>query len=263
MYNKNLVNKVKNMPVSKISIITVKPTGNAAAAGGFQVQKADDETLKNLAWAKPAQDIRGMSKSLVKIGLVGIPVVDTLLSGAAHRGNLSTKLAKSASTAGKYALAFTAGAVVFGLKNAINKKSEKLNNFDKNHPSLSFAADLAAVFTAFAYGKKGINKVSEILKLNGSNAIKSAKTTVKNALNNSFVNTKFVKPLETKLANNPYADKALKTVAAASVPIMFISALMGYNKGTKSAIAQANENYSALKSLNDAIHQEAIEDAEL
>lgn len=221
------------------------------------VNKFSEQDLVYLATREPDKRLHDVSKNALKTLFVTIPLVDTIVQGALKGGNLSFKIRKSASTAGKWGGVFAVGLAVVGAKNLVNSNSKKLDNFDKNHSILSTMIDFTAFYTSFNMLRNFSVSLKEHAKNSFPKLHKKFKNVVaepvKNVLNNSFINKKIVHQAEKFFVKRPYLNNVTKLASYFLVPAAIVSVLVRYNKEAKIRDEKVAGNYTALKLINDFI----------
>lgn len=223
----------------------------------FEVSRLDDDLLYEIAAQEPRDRVSKVSKNVSKAVLIGMPLADVVMSGVAHNGQLSSKLAKSASTLGRWGIVLSAATAVVGIKRMINAVTPKLDSFDKKHRVASFALDLTAMFGAVSLFTESLLSAKTKLNNKFPNMLKAfdnrVKEPLKNVLNDSFVNKRLIKPADNFLAKHPYHNAAVKTIACVAAPVIAISALLRFNKEVKQAAVNVQEKYCMYKSINELL----------
>lgn len=217
--------------------------------------KLSDVDLFFISSYEPDKKFTKVADNALKTLLVTIPILDTVLSGAIKSGNLSSKLFKSLSTAGKWGAVFTAGTAVAATKSIINSKVEKLDNFDKKHPLLSTFADFFAIYCTFDFllraGNKTLSYVDKKFPKFLSHLDKFIAQPLKSGLNKSYINNKMVIPADKFMMKRPYLASSTKLLASLIVPAMTMASIIRFDKELKNRNAQIEKNISLLRSIND------------
>lgn len=225
------------------------------------INKLGDKDMLYLASVGPDRRLSNVASNALKMLFFTIPAADTVFSGLLKSGNLSSKIHKSASTAGKWAAVFTTVAAVFGVKRFVNSRSEFFDNFNKKHPFVSNVIDLGVIFTAF----NALTSSLPVIKEQGkklfptlADSIKNrVKAPVKTALNNSLLNKKVILKAEKFFAKRPYLNIISKAASYLFVPAAAIAVFVRFNKEAKLRDEQVAGNYTALKIVNNMIPDEA------
>lgn len=205
----------------------------------------DDAELATIAQLKASKDnYNKRHKQSMNSALYALPVVASLSSGIMAGGELSNRAKAAGTTGAGWLGALLLLGVYDKVKNSIVSKSEKLQDFQQNHPILSLALDFGLFTGAFFAGDKavrtGLNKLKNVSKYADLKASLSNK--IKNALDNSVVNKRILPKITenvAKLAERArWAHNAGAAVIENSVWIVLLASIM---RGS-SNIKQHNEN---------------------
>ncbi len=220
-----------------------------------QENKLSDSDLFFISSYEPDKKFAKVANNTFKTLFVTIPVLDTVLSGAIKSGNLSSKLFKSLSTAGKWGAVFAAGTAVAATKFIINSKVEKLDNFDKKHPVLSTFVDFFAIYCTFDFVRRSGNKTSSYVNKKFPKFLsyldKFIAQPLKSGLNKSYINNKMVIPADKFMMKRPYLASSTKLLASLIVPAMTMASIFRFDKELKNRNSQVEKNISILRSIND------------
>lgn len=245
------------MPISKINNSLSYSKAQSFGSQPVELHKLDDDTLYDLASYDAKQRVARVAKKSFNTILIGVPLADSVIAGVAHNGQLSSKFAKSLSSLGRWGAVITAGFAVMGIKNAVNKRSQTLDNFDKNNRILSFGLDIGALYGALKLFDIADNKVSGLLNKHAQGFFKTlnkrVKTPLKTALNNSVFNSALVKPMDAFLKKHPHYNAAAKTVAVLLPPAMAVAAYVRFHKEVNTAAKNIENNFVTLKSFNELL----------
>src|SRR5574344_427467 len=208
--------------------------GTKESTDDLDNKKYSDEELYSMALAKPAKRFDQIAKNTALTLLVSVPIVDSVMSGLAKYGKLSSKLGKSFVTAGKWGAVFASGIAVAGIKNTVNSTFDTPDKFDKKHGFLSSVIDFAAIYTGYNLLNNTVKKVSEYTKNSFPNSVKNFQKSIiipiRSFINNSFINKKIVKPAEQAIAKKPSLFVARNLMASLCLPVMVVAAFMRYQK---------------------------------
>ena len=224
-------------------------------------KKISDDEIYALSAFVPDKKMSKVAENTMKAALVTIPIVDTVVSSAVKKGNLSAKLKYGVQNTLRWGSVIAAGLAVTGAKAAINSKVKPLDDFDKKHPVVSKIIDFAAMFTAYDFFNNGIKTSAVAFKelfpgvANSMN--KKVYAPVKNFLNNSFVNRKIVQPAEKFVEKRYYLGRANKFAAFMAAPAMFVAAFVRCHREEKNRNEQVNRNMNFLYALNEAVANKA------
>ena len=222
-----------------------------------QIKKYTDEDLIRLAAWEPENRYSKVAKKTARTLLIAAPVVDSILAGAVHEGQLSSKLYKSAKTLGRWGTVFAAGFAIFGVKKVVNKNVEPLDKFNKNHALLAFGVDFTALYTLVSllkdFGQKTFNKMQNLAPAVFEKASKLKLTTAEK-INKSVINQKITKSANDYFSKHPHYNSAGKTLALLTVPAMAIAALVRLGNEAKSAADKTQNNYMHLKIIEAMVN---------
>ena len=158
-------------------------------------------------------------------------------------------------TLGRWAVVFGVLGSVFAIKKAINKKSEKLENFDKNHKLSSFAIDLTAMYAGLNLTLALFDKASKKIKEKFPKAVENFKTRtlqpLKNVMDRSKINKVLVKKLDKTINKNIYNKTAINTSLKLVTPVIMFSGFFRYIAEAVRANKEVQENYTVLKTLTN------------
>lgn len=223
------------------------------------LRKLSDEELYFLASYDSDKRYSNVSKKSMKTMLFAIPLVDSIASGLVKKGNLSDKILKSSKTLGKWGAVFVAALAVFGIKRAVNNNSATLDNIDKEHRFLSLGIDLAAVYYTLTNALKLKDVAKKQFNAKFPKFTKNVKdfalTPLKGFINNSFINKKLVLSAERIASKKPHFVVSNKIVASLLAPVMAGAVLLRVHNEAQKRERNINNNYTALKGLNEMISQ--------
>lgn len=232
--------------------------------GENSLYRLSDEQIKSIAISEPSRRLHEVQKNSKYTLLVGVPLVDSLLSGAMTSGSLAKKTTQFLTQQSKWLGVFAVGSALFGAKHFINKKSETLDNFNKKHPVLSTGVDFVALYGALTVAALGTSslikavnkkypKISDVIE-------RTITSKVGKVLDNTTLNKNFVQKFDAYMAKNNYARKAGAFVALSAAPLMAIAALMRLSKETNFAASRANNNYILLNTFNRFLPEKPVEE---
>ena len=179
------------------------------------------------------------------------------MRGIMQEGQLSTKMAQYGKSLGAWAGILATATGVFGVKKVVNSNFEKLDNFDKKHPFLSFGVDILALGGTYSavtgYGAKMVKAVKKVLPETFLTSLNNFKTKTVDMLNNSKLNTKLVTKFDSLMANKPALKSVGNTMALLVAPAIIIATAIKLNKSINKEKQQADENFVFLKSIDTAM----------
>ena len=235
-----------------------------------------DEQLLSLAKADANKD-KKYKLGTYTAALVGVPVVDTFVSGALSEApKLSGKLGTMGKVAAGWGGAFMLAGLYNGFVDKVSAVSPVVKNFEEKHPVIASLLSLAGFAAVLVGAHKGIGKASEVFvnkfpKI--AESMSNLKSSVADTINNSKFNEKIVQPAKTKIVElaQKYPKTARITIGAAvlSVPFMVMGTLFKlftekYEKAeqvkdTYKKLAEAREiNRVVLNKINNGIVDEPI-----
>lgn len=215
---------------------------------------ADDFDLATRAQLQASRDnYNKRHKQSMNSALYALPVVASLSSGIMAGGNLSNRAIAAGTTGAGWVGALLLLGVYDKVKNSVVSKSEKLQNFQQNHPMLSLALDFGLFTCAFFAGdkvvKKGLNKLENVSKYADLKASLSNK--VKNALDNSVVNKRILPKITENVAKlyerAPRTYNVGYSVIKNSVWIVLLASIMRDSINIKKHNESVKKHFDELK----------------
>lgn len=218
-------------------------------------RKFTDEELLEMASYAPDKKMAKVSQNAFKSLLIAVPALDVVLTSAAKKGALASKVKTAALVSTFWTTAFATMFALGRTKKTVNNHSKLMDDFSKNHPVASTFVDLAAMFAVFKGVLVGANKVGDFVKISMPEKVQVMKDRVvnpiKTLLNKSFVNRKAVQPFENYLEKNPVTAKTLKTTALLTVPTVILATFLRYATEAKKRNENVENNYYILKTINE------------
>lgn len=219
-----------------------------------------DAQLMNMATYKPQEDYKKTAKSLVRTMFVAVPAIDILATGLMKNGNLSGKMLSSAKQAGRWAGILGVGAVLLGVKQAVNNSVPELKEMDKRNPVLAFALDFAALLGGFGALVGLKNVTAKFAKNNYPETIakmrKEFVEPLKKAINNTKLNKEIILPVEKYIAGSKGLSKGLGILAVGLAPVVACAAILKGFSELKNKHEEINENFIILKETQELFKDE-------
>lgn len=254
------------MSISKINTTfsSIAPQKNLRGFKGTEIQdnasealhpeKLTQDELFSLASNGPRNRMKNVAQNALKTIFVAVPLVDSVFSGVVQKGNLSKKVFKSTATLGKWAGVMALASAFFGVKKALNSKSEVLRTLDKEHKVMSTGIDLGLLYllmhSSFKYGAKLKSRVSKALPDVAKSFSKNIKSPLATFLDKSLINKKAVIPAEKFFAKNYYHSKAAKAISVLAAPALLIVAYTRVFSEAKTQSENVAINYAILNYIN-------------
>lgn len=217
----------------------------------------NDEELNYIASFEPNRKLHHTKAGLLNTLFFVLPAADVGITAIAKNSNLSGKLSAGAKQAGRWAGVFAIGALVLGgVKRIVNKNVPALDNADKKHPVLGFAADFSAMFAGLVGLKALGSSASKLINKNFPKQTaflqNKVKTPLKNALNNSAFNTKLVQPLNERAFSSVNGwGRSLKITEAFLAPVILTAAIFKGISSLRHNEKEARENFAVLKTVQN------------
>lgn len=223
----------------------------------------NDDQLKDLAYISANNGADKKRKKSVLATFYAMPVVATIASGILptkyskkygffnlHNASLGERAISAGKTAGSWAMILTAIGIYNTAKKAVVSDSKGLQNFNQNHPVLSFIGDIGIILGGLALATKGIRK------LGGNKEIPFVKLKRrilegKNWINNTKLNKEILPILSegaSKLSEKlPRISNITKGLIANSVLIAFAASLVNIFRLSNRDHKKIEKNYNDLK----------------
>ena len=234
------------MPVNAINSINPSFTGRGDNISAFV--NLDDDSIRQLAYAKASKNIDYKRYKRQNAVLdFALPIAGGLSAAAfAQKGS---RLAHFGAGFGSWTLFLAGMGAIFGLENAVMRKSEKANDFRERHPFMFFVGSAIAAFVAGdAAMKYGIKGVEKIVGTKGyASFAKGAKGFMDSVMAKSFVSTpvNFVKD---KISKTPSAIKEAMKFAAQWSPVAVIFGSLAHDVKVNNKInSEYYNSYADLK----------------
>lgn len=212
-----------------------------------------DEQLLTLAKADAHRDDK-YKKNTYAAALIGLPAVDTFVSGAFSKApKLAGKLGTMGKTAAGWGGAFALAGLYGGMVNKVSAVSPVVRNFEDKHPVIKSLLTLAGFAAVLIGAHKGVSKVAEVLPKKFPEiaaGVAKLKSGVAETINNSKLSTKIAQPLKAKLV--AFAQKHPRTAGtmisglALSVPVMLIGTLYKMFTEKSEKAEQIKDTYKQL-----------------
>lgn len=233
----------------------------------------DDSQLRDLAFISSYDGKHEKKqKRTMAAACVAMPIVDSLASGIlVKRGQaglnqtgklisepLSTRVGATARTAGSWVVALAGIGVYTGIKRAIVKRSEGLQEFNRNHPVLSFLIDLGIIFTGLSIGQKKLGKFiasretkdPELVKL-----LENKRASIEKSLNSTKFNKKVIPAIEEGFRNfakkAPFVANVGRFALGISPWIVLFGGLMKLSRNDKKELKRIDNKYKEIKTAQN------------
>lgn len=176
----------------------------------------------------------------------------------------ATRLGKLGAFAGS-TLGWTAGLLVadgiISGKHALERKSSKVREFNKNHPIISTLGVIGTIFAGMIFGGRGIAKLGEKVlpkiqasKLYAQNAPKVIRLTEK--AGTVLENNKILNVLSKGLEKVPSSIKSFGKILAVNAPLMLVLGQLGHafnHRAIRDKVAM--DTFAELKESQDVVRE--------
>ena len=207
-----------------------------------------DRELYAAASVLPNEKFNKIRNNVAGTLIAGVPVFDTIAGGMVQKGGLSKKAAKMAGRAGIWGLVLATSLSLGLVKHNANKHSVVLNNINENHPVMRFCMDAAYIMGVMTTALTLKNKVGSVLNKKFGQQIAKIKNPVKNLLDNSNLNKKFVLKLDNVVTKVAKGNRApLEIAAAYTAPVLGGAAIVRYCAEERTRKKNIDTNFNALK----------------
>ena len=225
-----------------------------------RIANLKDQELLSIAKADANKDDKYKAKTYTT-ALIGIPVADTLISGAFSRApGLSGKLSTMGKVGAGWIGAFALAGLYNGMVDKITAVSPVIKRSEDRHPIISSILRLAGFAAVLVGAHKAISKLATTLpaKLPKTAAILAeTKSKAASFINNSSLNKKVITPIKNKIAETAVKHPKVAgyglTALALSVPALVIGTIFKSitDKNEKSEkIKDTYQNLLAARELN-------------
>ena len=219
----------------------------------------DDNYIRSLAMRKTLQKVNPeRNRKITNAMFYSLPVVAGLSAAILTKGKTNFLTKELSGKAAKLANGIKSGAAwgitlgiadaVIGGKHLLARKSEKVNEFDRKNPVLSFFGTLGVALAALYYAPKGAAKLISKIKTE-----KMAKLTAKigklgEKINKSKTLETLAKPFRSLAKKTPSALKEAGKVALSWAPdaLLLGTLIHSLSSGYRES-SEFNKNYSNLK----------------
>ena len=197
-----------------------------------------DRELYAAASVLPNEKFNKIRNNVAGTLIAGVPVFDTIAGGMVQKGGLSKKAAKMAGRAGIWGLVLATSLSLGLVKHNANKHSVVL---------CMDAAYIMGVMTTALTLK---NKAGSVLNKKFGQQFAKIKNPVKNLLDNSNLNKKFVLKLDNVVTKVAKGNRApLEIAAAYTAPVLGGAAIVRYWAEERTRKKNIDTNFNALKRI--------------
>jgi hypothetical protein len=256
MYNQGVKGKGIYMYTNLVSLSSSQSFGhkrhdrnNVVHLSAEQFAQLDDKSLATIAYGMASRQVNDKKHRKISNALFyNLPLAGGLAT-LAQIGKASrvSKLLTVAGSVGSWTAALVGIDAFFGIKDKVVKSSEKLRNFESNHPIASTIATIGACFGSLALASRGLNKLANkfLPKFEAKYGEKLTKNTEKlvKTLAEKLDNSMVLNKLSELGAKVPSAIKSAGKFAAANAPLALVCASLAHSfnhKNVKNNVAVRN-----------------------
>ena len=217
-----------------------------------------DGDLRQIAYEKAKQDTNDkFHRKLDKAIYLSLPLAGGLsvLGSGEIAGKLrGQKLGAFTNATAKWILGFMAVDAIFGAKHLLERKSEKINNFNQKHPFIANLTAFSAGFTALSGVFVGFNNLFN----KHAEPLFSAEK-----FNNVLNNSKILNKMSELIAKMPSSAKAIGKKALVYAPLILIATQIAHMfSHEKTKIVEYTKNYNGLKQAQNEVRENIRKEAE-